>query len=219
VLALDTRARLLKDHSHSTGADDDVSDPRVGEVIEASTASFTAQAYQTNEAPPFGSFVWVEDGTRRIVGAVCHAVTGPLDAGRRLVARGHDGLTRDEIFREHPELPLLLRTVFTVRVLGSVEDGVVLHRVPPRPAPLHEPVRTCGMADIAAFTRNPAYLATLLSPGPEVPAEELAAAVVRHAAQAHGDQRGYLVAAGRELARLMGGDPARLMSVLTRMAP
>lgn len=196
-----------------------MSDGRVGEVIEASTASFVAQAYETNDAPPFGSFVWVEDGTRRIVGAVCHAETGPLDAGRRLIARGQDGLSRDEIFREHPELPLLLRTVFTVRVLGSVEDGIVLHRVPPRPAPLHEPVRTCLPADVAAFTRRLSYLATLLAPGPEVSAEELAAAVLRQAARAHDNAEAYLIAAGRELVRLLGGDPARLLNTLTRMAP
>lgn len=196
-----------------------MADDRVGEVIEASTASFTAQAYATNEAPPFGTLVWVADGSRRIVGAVCHAETGPLDTGRRLVARGHDGLTREEIFREHPELPLLLRTLFTVRVLGSITGDAVEHRVPPRPAPLHEPVRVCDAAAVATFTRSLSYLATLLAPGPEVSAEELAAAVLRHAAASHPDSAAYLVVAGRELVRILGHDPVRLMNVLTRMAP
>ncbi|MBI2322461.1 MAG: hypothetical protein HYU88_10375, partial [Chloroflexi bacterium] len=154
---------------------------RVGEVVEASTAAFTAQAYDLSGAPPFGALVWVGDGPRRIVGAVCHAETGPLDAGRRLVARGQDGATREEIFRQHPELPHLLRTLFTVRVLGFVEDDVVQHCLPPQPAALHEAVCTCDAADVARFTAGLAYLPALLQPTPEAPAEEFAAAVLRQA--------------------------------------
>lgn len=192
---------------------------RVGEVVEASTAAFVAQAYELSGAPPFGAFVWVADGPRRIVGAVCHAKTGALDAGRQLVARGQDGATREEIFHRHPELPHLLRTLFTVRVLGFIEDGEAFHRLPPQPAALHEAVYACAAADVAQFTASFGFLPALLAPPPEASAEEFAAAALRRAAQARGSPRHYLIAAGREIVRLLGGDPARLTTLLLRMRP
>src|SRR5256885_12349513 len=81
-------------------------EPQAGEVIEASTTEFTAQAVRLDGAPPFGAFVQVatDDGLT-IVGVVAHVQTGGAAPCARANMPGHDGLSGDPLSSRNTGLP------------------------------------------------------------------------------------------------------------------
>lgn len=191
---------------------------KIGEVIEASTTGFVAQAYVLHEAPAFGSFVHAGDGEIEVIGVVANARTGSVDPGRRPVARGQDEEDEEEIYRHNPELREILRTEFAAVVVGYRDsDGSFVQRLPRRPPRLHAFVHACPTEDVAAFSDNLDFLPSLLSGSGKVPADELVAACLREASTARGGDRAFLVRAGKELANLLANDLNRLSAVLRRM--
>jgi hypothetical protein len=189
---------------------------RVGEVVEASTVELTAQCYRLDGAPPFGSLVRASDGQREIYAVVARVSTGSLDAGRRVRPRGADEPDEASLFEHNPELAALLRTELHALVVGFRDAaGAVLHRLPPHPPRLHGFVHACDEVELRAFTERLDYLAALASTSAvRVPADELIGATLRQAAAARDDRRGYLVAAGKRLAALLGNDVQRLGTIL-----
>jgi hypothetical protein len=191
---------------------------RLGEIVEASTTSFTAQCYVLHEAPAFGSFVRAGDGETDVIAVVAEAWTGSIDPSRRPVARGRDEPTEDDVYRNNPELPEILRTEFTAQVLGyRVRSGEYEQRLPRRPGRLHAFVYAAAEYEVRAFTDRLDFLQALVSAGSKSPADELVAACLREAAAARGGDHAYLVRAGKELAVLLGGDVNRLSAVLKRI--
>ncbi|MBI4319063.1 MAG: hypothetical protein HY675_11290 [Chloroflexi bacterium] len=190
---------------------------KIGEVIEVSTTELVAQCYELHQAPDFGSFVRVSDGSADIYAIVCHASTSGIDPGRRPVARGKDEVDEDDIFRNNPELPELLRTEFSAAIVGFVEDGLVRQYLPPRPPRLHSFVHTCSLAEAKAFSQQLDFLQTLVTANLRVPADELIAACIRQAGLAHQGDRTFLVRAGKELATLLVNDINRLNGILRRI--
>jgi len=188
---------------------------RVGEVVEASTVELTAQCYRLDGAPPFGSLVRASDGQREIYAVVARVSTGSLDAGRRVRPRGAEEPDEAALFEHNPELAALLRTELQALIVGFGDAaGAVLHRLPPHPPRLHGFVHACGEAELRAFTERLDYLAALASTTARVPTDELIGATLRQAAAARDDRRGYLVAAGKRLAVLLGNDVPRLATIL-----
>jgi hypothetical protein len=196
---------------------------RVGEVIDAGTTEFTAQAYVLHEAPPFGGFVRASNGEHDVIAVVADAHTGSVDPGRRPIARGRDEADEEDIYRRNPELKELLRTEFRAVVVGHRDAAGDFRRwLPDRPPRLHAFVHQCAPAEIAEFTERLDFLPTLLGDGGG-PVDELVAACLRqaHAARATGGagDRAFLVAAGKELAVLLANEPNRLGAILRRIRP
>ncbi len=188
-----------------------------GEVIEASTTEFLAQAQQLDGAPPFGSFVQVatDDGLT-ILGVVAHVQTSGIDPGARAIMRGHDDVRDDLIYQENPDLPLVLRTTYRALVVGFTEGGSIYQFLPPRPARLHYSVTQCSAAAVKTFTDTGLdYLGALLA-GSEVPTDELLAANIRVTASMRGEPQAFLQHAGKELAQLLHTDYGRLTAILKR---
>jgi hypothetical protein len=193
-------------------------EPRlIGEVVEASTTEFLAQALELDSAPPFGSFVEVAAEDSLIVyGVVAHVQTAGIDPGSRAIMRGHGDVRDERIYEENPDLPLVLRTTFRAVVVGFNEHGAVHEFLPPRPPRLHYSVFTCPPRRVRSFTSHGLdYLQALLA-APEVPADELLAANLRYTAYNHPDGDAFLQQAGRELAQLLRADYARLTGILRR---
>jgi len=188
-----------------------------GEVIEASTTEFLAQAQHLDAAPPFGAFVQVatDDGLT-ILGVVAHVQTSGIDPGARAIMRGHDDIRDDRIYQENPDLPLVLRTTYRALVVGFTEGGSIYQFLPPRPARLHYSVTPCTPAAVRSFTdAGLDYLGALLA-GTEIPIDELLAANLRLTSQQRGEANAFLESAGRELAHLLHADYGRLTSILKR---
>lgn len=190
---------------------------RIGEVIGATTAEFTAECYELNCAPPLGSLVKIVDGGVDIFGVVSWGETESLDPGRRPLALGRDVEREEEIYRENPQLAHLFRTVFRALVVGHHEGEGWHHYLPPRPGRVHTFVHLCEPEEVRQFTQSFDFLSILANAKGAVSNDELIAACLRSAAQAREGKRVFLVGAGKELAILLGGEINRLNTILKRI--
>lgn len=188
---------------------------KIGEIIEASTGEFVAQCYELHQPPPFGSLVKTREGEIEIYGVVSGAATTSIEPGRRPIARGREEAEEEDIYRSSPQLAKLLRTDFNALAVGHREGERLHHYLPPRPARVHSFVYLCDPEEVALFSHSLDFLSILVGAGGQ--ADELIAACLRHAAQAHQNPRQFLVMAGKELALLLGGDTSRLNTILRRI--
>ena len=190
----------------------------IGEIVEASTTEFLAQAVELDSAPPFGAFVEVAgEDPFTVYGIVAHVQTAGIDPGSRAIMRGHGDVRDERIYQENPDLPLVLRTTFRALVVGFAE-GEQLHQfLPPRPPRLHYSVFTSAPGTVTGFvTSGLDYLVAMLN-ATDVPVDELLAANLRYTAACYGDGGAeFLNLAGRELAHLLRADYARLTAILRR---
>ena len=200
---------------------------RIGEIIETGTAGFVAESLELNRPPALGSLVKVEVGEGACVyGVVSHGTTTGLDPGRRAVRRSTEQVYDGAIYDEHPELRHILRTEFSVLLVGCVEDGAIRQHLPAQPPPLHYSVHQCTEDEVRAFSEWLYYLRLLLSALPPSTggvggglSEQLLAAHVRQAYRQRGQDREWLERAAREIAALLKHDYERLMTVLYAIEP
>jgi hypothetical protein len=197
---------------------------RIGEIIESSTTSFTAGAYELLEAPPFGALVRAQTrvGGMGVYGLVYEIRTGSKEPGGRAVVRGRTytgrNLYDEEIYHEHPDLAEVLQTEFSALTVGFVEDGRCYQYLPPQPPPVHYSVYECDANELICFSENFDYFRAVLF-AYQIPSDELLAATIRRTARAQVDGRDYLVRAGREVASLLKDDYDRLTALLRRIKP
>jgi len=192
---------------------------RIAEVIEASTTEFVAQCYELYQLPPLGSLVKTIDAPVELYGIVYNATTASIEPGRRPIARGKDEKDEAAIYQSNPQLLKLLRSEFTTLVVGHRQDDRLYHYLPPTPARIHGFVYLCPMEEIREFSQSLAFLNILLRSSLPVSVEELTAASLRQMSQAYDDKRAFLLAAGKELAVMLGGDFNRLKAILRRIVP
>jgi len=190
---------------------------KIAEVIEASSAGFTAQCYKLDEAPPLGSLVKTQDRLGEIYGVVYNVETHSLDPGRRVVARGGNVKSEEDIFRDNPQLARLLSTDFKVMVVGYVQGKSLHHYLPPKPVSIHSFVYTCPFEEVRTFTQSLDFLNLLVDVRLPMLIDEVIAACLRYASQAYADPQPFLVKAGKELAYLLSNDTRRLSSLLKRL--
>src|SRR5512135_3406798 len=117
---------------------------RVGEVIEASTAEFTAQCYELYRVPQLGSLVRTKSGDNELFGIVFNAATTGFEPGRKPIARGKDEVDEESIYQNNPQLLKLLKTEFGVMVVGFRQSGQIHQYLPPQPARIHSFVHSCS---------------------------------------------------------------------------
>jgi len=190
---------------------------RVGEVIMADTTGFTAQCYELYDLPPLGSLVKTALGEMTVYAVVSGGGTASIEPGRRPLARGKDEASEEDIFRASPQLRALLRSEFTALVVGNQQDGQIRQYLPPQPARLHAFVYDCDAEETRRFGGSFSFLSLLLNSRQAVSAEELVAACLRRMSRVQEDRHAFLVAAGKEMALLWGGEYQRLKAILERI--
>ncbi len=190
---------------------------RVGEVIEASTAELVAQCYELYQSPPLGSLVKTTDESVEQYGIVYNATTASIEPGRRPIARGKDEADEEEIYRSSPQLLKLLRTEFSALVVGYREKEKLFHYLPSRPARIHSFIYQCQPEEVREFSRSFDFLNILINAHLLVSVEEIVAASLRQMSQVYEDRQKFLVAAGKELAILLGGEFNRLKAILGKI--
>ncbi len=193
----------------------------VGRVLRSSTAGFSIGCRVLREdVPEFGAFVKVAQGNTPLRGA---QITGLIYD----VQFVDDPLVRQIITAD--SMPEELRKdqsqrlapiEISVLVVGFARDGQVYQHLPPQPPATLDQIETCTPGEVIAFTRQFAFLRTILG-AKDAPADELAAACLRLAAavRPQADRRAFLLDAGRELARLLSSDPVQLEGILQRIKP
>lgn len=192
---------------------------RVGEVVESSTAEFTAQCYELYESPPLGSLVKTAGDSLVQYGIVYNVTTTGIEPGRRPIARGKNEATEADIYRSSPQIEKLLRTEFSALAVGHRQEGKLLYYLPPEPPRIHSFVYQCPPEEVAEFSGSFAFLPMLINARLAVPVEEVASAALRQMSKQAEDPERFLVTAGKELAILMGTDFGRLKAILGRLQP
>ena len=190
---------------------------RVGEVIEASTTDFVAQCYELYQSPPLGSLVKTRDLPVELYGIVYNTTTTSIEPGRRPIARGKDEASEEGIYRASPQLLKLLRTEFNALVVGHKQDDKLYHYLPPNPARIHSFVYLCPPEEVKEFSQSFNFISILLNTHLPVSVEELISACLRQMSQVYEDRHSFLVAAGKELAILLGGEFNQLKAILGRI--
>ncbi|WP_031513958.1 HAS-barrel domain-containing protein [Desulfofalx alkaliphila] len=190
-----------------------VNNEAIGEVIESDTTQFTCEASHLHSPPEFGSFVQVDNGDTGIIGVVFHTTTLSSDPGRKPMAYWQ---SEDELRRQQPQIFYLLRTYFSVLVVGHCRDGSYNGYLPPRPARIHSFVRRCDGLRYQQVGENVNYISTILGSGCEAK-DELLAAAVRNISKYQQDEAVYLRRVGNELRRLLVADYERFKSIVRRI--
>jgi len=192
----------------------------IGRVLRASTTSFAIgcqqpMAEQERTTPELGALVKAPNGAGRVTyGLVYNVVVEDDPFVRQLVAAGIE----DEVYiadqRQRRQVPV----VVDVLIVGCGQGLEVYHRLPPTPPGTLDRIFACNHAEIVRFTQRHDWLRTVVAAA-QIPADALLIAALRNAAAARPpDQRGaYLVSAGREMAKLLALDLARLDGVLRQL--
>jgi len=199
---------------------------RLGQILVASTRSFTAQAQELHRPPPLGALVRAEGpllstGSGEAPTAIYAVVMGSQTEsveGRMPVATGWQLRDGAAVLRAEPHLSKLLTTTFEAAVVAHDAGEGMRVGLAPRPAPLYGFVQECGGGAAQALAASLDFLPLLLSAAPPGLAEEAAAACLRLLAEGQPDPEAFLLRAGKRLAVLLSRDPARLEAALRRLA-
>ena len=194
---------------------------RVGRVLRAGTRGFVIGcAVMQPDIPAFGSFVRAE-GQRpdsAIYGLIYDVSVEDDLFVRQLISAGvPEEVVRDQ--RENRQVPIEVSVLAVGARRGLGDDGESIHHcLPPQPPVTLDWLYQCSDEEVRTFTARFDYFRLVLE-AREVPADELLAASLRAAAAARpeAERETFLVAAGRELARLLAGDPVRLEGLLRRL--
>jgi len=192
----------------------------VGRVLRASTTRFTVGCQQPMAAagstlPAFGALVRAENADGSVTYGLVSNITVEDDPFvRQLVAAGVENEEYIADQRQRRQVPV----VVDVLVVGWGNGPEIHHRLPPHPPGTLDRIYPCGPAEAVRFTGRHDWLRFVLAAA-DLPADALAVAALREAAQARPpDQRqGYLISAGRELARLLAHDLTRLDGILQQI--
>src|SRR5687768_12599107 len=202
----------------------------VGEVIEASTTSFTAESRRLDSPPPFGSFVRILPSlnsgsevrdpfeetaapTGTVYGVVMEARTASRDPNRRAASFG---LSEDDLRREQPQIWELLATDFVCLTIAHASEGEIRPYLPPRPPRLHAPVQPCSESEVCRIVEGLAFLRAI-STADCACCDELMAAALREGYRCSGKDDEFLVRAGKQLAALLTNDYERLAAILRKL--
>ena len=188
----------------------------VGEVVQASTTEFVTQCHRLYEAPPLGSLVRCE-GDTPVYGVVGDVSTQSIAAGRHPMAMGSEEETGEAVYRSNPQLSRLLSTEFRSVAVGFRSDGQLHRYAAPLPPAIHYAVYGCDRDEVLEFSSSLDFLPLLLS-SPFGSADDATASFLRKVGQNYPEPEAFLVAAGKELAGLLGGQLQRLNGLLRRLS-
>ncbi len=186
----------------------------IGRVTRCSTLGFVgAVRLPEPELPSFGLFCQVEAqrGQSHVIGVV-YDISVEDDAFARQLATA-ESLTPEQLqdTQANRQVPI----EFSALAVGYRNGDEVHHSLPPQPPATLAEIRPLTPQEVRQFTERLDFLSLILA-APEVPADSLLAAVLQQAAAARpeGERRRFLIEAGRECARLLGHDLARLETIV-----
>lgn len=156
------------------------------EVIESCLDHYTAQCWQWNRFPSFGSLVYVQEENKTIFGVVSHIQTGSMDPARTPFPYQK---TEAELLAEQPQIFEFLKTTFTVQIVGYEEkltgssETKIYHVLPPTPCKIHAFIAEGDHALKTRFFSGPEFLHLLFAFSNNIPnLDELLLAVIKQLA-------------------------------------
>ncbi|MCC7528598.1 MAG: hypothetical protein IT342_08760 [Candidatus Melainabacteria bacterium] len=196
----------------------------IAEVISSSITGVVAQCLMSQDKdrmpetlkPRFGSFLRIRTGGNVDVLSIVHnVITGSPDSIHQPWALG---LSREQLREEQPHIFSLLRTEVHAVVVGYIDRGEVYQHLPPIPPEVHDFVYPASHEEIRKVTLGFDFL-RLVATVTTVPQDELAAASIREAYKANGEEYSFLVEAGQALSHIFKNDFDRLVTILRKIRP
>ena len=195
-----------------------VKSQRVGRVLRANTRGFTIGCEVLRpEIPAFGSFVRTErlehgDETYGLIYDV--SIEDDQFVRQFISARAPEEVVQDQ--RRNRQVPIEA----SILAIGCRVRGAIHHCLPSQPPVTLDWLVACAAEEIVTFTERLDYVRLVLE-ARDAPVDEVLAASLRTAAASRpeSERRGFLIDAGREIARLLASDPTRLEGVLRRLRP
>lgn len=133
------------------------------EIIESHLDHYTAQCWQWDNFPSFGSLVCVEEEGRTVLGVVTTIATGSIDPTRTPYPYQK---TEAELRAEQPQIFEFLRTIFTVAIVGyhtHTPTNKLCYLLPTTPRKIHAFVGNADATLAAQFFAQPDYLHLLFA--------------------------------------------------------
>lgn len=133
------------------------------EIIESSIEGFTAQTWEWNVLPTFGSLVQVETEAFTIFGCVTDIKTGSDDPLRQPFTYKK---TESELAREQPQIFAFLKTTFQVQITGYQEKNIpekFFYLLPYQPCKIHAFVKEADVTTYSSFFRKVDFLNLLFA--------------------------------------------------------
>lgn len=191
--------------------------PVIGKVLRANTRSFVfGTRVPKSDVPIFGSLVKTKIQFRNaVVFGLIYDIEVLDDGMTRMLSVAEDVRPEDIEWQRMRRVPVEA----SVLCVGYQEEGrPIRHALPAQPPITLDEVVTCDQAEVCQFTERYGFLRLVLE-ARDAPCQELLAASIRLArdARPEAQQRDFVLSCGRELARLLASDGARLEDVLRRM--
>ena len=188
----------------------------IAEVIESSSTEFVAQSVELHHPPELGAPVAIKDEDFVTYGLVGYAETTSIEPGRQSISRGTNLQDQSEVYREHPELTVLLRTTFTAIVIGHQLRSELYPFLPPFPVKIHSFVYLCEEKETTSLSTNLSFIERLLDNN--LPTrDEFVAASLRVMAEKNPNPDKFLDSAGQRLATILGNDTSRLQQIIRKL--
>lgn len=185
------------------------------EVIESSLNNFTAQTWQWDNFPQFGSLVTVKNNNLTLFGLVYDIKTGSFDNTRTPFAYQK---TEQQLKQELPHIFEFLQTTFTCITIGYQEETLILHQVAPYPPKIHSFVSQANKEDLKNFFSKEHFLQILFNYNHSaIGREELLLALLKYLAKNNILNEERLASFIKALTLLTGNDYRYLKLFLQRV--
>ncbi len=189
----------------------------LGRILRSSSTTFTfGRTLNAGDLPAFGDLVTADAGGAPVYGLIYEILVEDDPFVRQIVAASADmPPEKIEDMRQRRQVPVAI----TALAVAFRQTDRVIQGIPPRPPGALQPVNVCDCDTTRNVLADFRFFRMILDHG-QAPADELLAASLLHAAgcQPPGQDRAYLLDAGRELVRLLAQEPARLDAILRRLA-
>ena len=189
---------------------------RFGEVVEASVDGIVGQCDRLFDPPPLGAIVRAGDLSIGIYGVITDSETVPLDPTRRIIARGAELESDEQVYKENPQLNRLMRTDVKIATVGYRINGELAYYLPPYPCKIHTSIHLCSTLEIQEFNQSMNYLSSLTKANTNH-SEDVIAAVIKYASKEHDFPSEFVFNAAKEVALILGSDTQRLSEILKRL--
>ena len=191
----------------------------IGRLLRSSTTGYVfGCSVPEPEVPLFGMFVKapVQRGQSEAIGLIYNIAIEDDPFVRQMVATPNLSETYIQDQRQNRQVPIEV----SVLAVGYRSGNKYIHALPPQPPITLDRISACSDAEVCEFTARLDYLRLILN-APDAPADELIAAALQRAAECRPmeERERFLKEAGRELAKLLSRDLARLENLLRRIRP
>lgn len=135
-------------------------DHSFAEIIESNLSEWTAQCWQWDNAPTFGSLVTTSHGSLQVFGIVHAIKTGSMDPIRQPFPYQK---TEEELQREQPQIFEFLQTTFTCLTVGYYENNKFFYHLPEKPPKIHAFVSNATQKEYEQFFAQEQFLHLLFN--------------------------------------------------------